>query len=118
MMKKATKSELKCAINELPKKKACGLDGISNELLQLLNAADSDIISMLLDVMNIAIEKQIYSTTVTNGVMTMLPKENWGGDLTKLRPITLINTMKLEIVTNLILSKATVYSGKLRSIPS
>jgi hypothetical protein len=42
-------------------------------------AADSDIISMLHDVMNIAIEKQIYSTTVTNGVMTMLPKkENWG----------------------------------------
>ena len=94
MMKKATVSELKNAIKVLPKNKACGPDGISNEILQLLNAADSEVVIMLLDVMNIAIEKQIYSTTVTNGVMTMLPKkENWGGDLTKLRPITLLNTM-------------------------
>lgn len=94
MMKKATLAELKNAIKELPKKKACGPDGISNEILQLLNAADSIVIELLLNIMNLAITKQVYSTTVTNGVMTMLPKkEDWGGDLSKLRPITLLNTM-------------------------
>jgi hypothetical protein len=69
IMKNIFPQEMASAINKLPKNKACGLDGISNEIFQLLFASNSDIIGLLTVVMNIAVDKEIYSTTITNGVM-------------------------------------------------
>jgi hypothetical protein len=44
--------------------------------------------------MNIAVSYQVYPTKITEGLMVMFPKiDNWNGQLDKLRPITLLNTL-------------------------
>ncbi len=93
-MKKISDEEILSALATLLKSKSCGLDAISNELLQLVITPGSKILEILRISMNITVAHQVYPTKITEGIMIMLPKiSNWNEELHKLRPITLLNTL-------------------------
>jgi hypothetical protein len=94
LMTKITEEDILHALKGLPKNKACGLDAIPNEILQIVVSPGTRLLEIIKISMNITVQYQIYPTKITEGLMVMLPKiDNWNGELDKLRPITLLNTL-------------------------
>jgi len=94
LMKCIKDNKIITALNKLPKGKASGLDAIPNEILQLVITPNSKLLDIISASMNITVAHQVYPTKITEGIMIMIPKiDNWNGELDKLRPITLLNTL-------------------------
>ena len=97
--------ELKSAVKELKKKKAVGPDSISNELLKL---ASDDIMKLILDFLNLNIEKGMTCSEWCFDLISLIHKEGPKNNPNNYRGICIMNTL-LNVLCILLNNRLTTY---------
>ena len=102
ILTKVQPQELKSIIQKLPKGKAPGPSGITYEDLSILLHSD-DSIQLVCEIINYCYANNHIPTNAQMSTIINLPKEEYKGNLDKLRPITLLETFRKLL--SLILTK-------------
>ena len=99
-----TLEELKTTIKRLPNKKTPP-STIPNEILKILDL--DNVQNVVLKLLNDLKQAPHFPSTLNNANVILIPKiEDWKGDLSNLRPITLINTFK-KLFSSLLTARLT-----------
>ena len=97
--------ELKSTVKELKKKKAVGPDSISNELLKL---ASDDIMKLILDFLNLNIEKGMTCSEWCFDLISLIHNEGPKNGLNNYSGICIMNT-PLKVLCILLNNRLTTY---------
>jgi ribonuclease HI len=110
LMTEVTRIELHETIKHLPKGKAPGPSGISYELFQqILDTHTMDYLQILI---NQIVTHQHTPKYMNMGTIILLPKtDQYTGDKSKLRPITLLEALK-KVVTTILNTRLTIILNK------
>jgi hypothetical protein len=96
-----TMEELKKTIEDIPNKKSPGPSKIPNEVWK---NAPTSLLQILLNLLNQCLEQADTPQVWKEAIIILIPKKDqWEGDLTNTRPITLLETTQkilTKILTN------------------
>jgi ribonuclease HI len=97
--------ELSNCIKNLPNNKSPGPSGLSYDMLKIIT--DNEILEGILIILNQMLNQQKVPSNEELSKIILLPKsDNWQGEISKLRPITLLETLR-KILSNILTKRLT-----------